>query len=181
MPKSSYRENVTDDLEGLDSDVEPIRVVEKILTTYQWDLWREAALRGTRRDDMIAAILGTVAAFAAAAVGLDRFHAEAALSILIYAPVVGVGVWLWARSWLRKRHARRVAEEVRSNVVPALVRSISDLQVFHLLSDGGAVVAKESTLIRIAREGAGVTIRAAEFDLSKFPPELFSGGDAGGG
>lgn len=166
-----------DDLE----EPRPLRVTERVVSTYQWDLWREATLRGSRRDEIVSIAFGVLAAMAAAAGGLELFDDQIArLSVLIYAPVVGAGVWSWTRSWLHKRQARRVGEEVRSLIVPALVRRISEQQMFRLLKFGGTGMADDSTLIRTTRQDSGVTLVAAEYDMSLYP-DVFYGGDSGGG
>lgn len=158
-----------------------MRVTERVVSSYQWDLWRDATLRGSLREDVLSITIGALVAIAVGAYGLGLSDDRVArLSVLIYAPVVGAGVWAGTRSWLHKRHARRVGDEVRSLVVPALVKRISEQQVFQLLKFGGAGVVDESTLIRTTRDGAGVTIRAAEYDMSMYP-DTFYGGDAGGG
>jgi hypothetical protein len=162
-----------------DPDLEPIRVVENVLSAWRWDAWRDAATRIEGRAGWISLILGLAAAVAAAAAGYALITGDGRLSAIVYSPLVGWGIRAWTRSWIATYRLKAVLAELRPEVVPKLVHDLDDDRLLRLLVHGGALVPELSTRIAAERRDAALALVAYEYDMTKIPPWDYP--DAGGG
>ncbi|VXC09552.1 hypothetical protein [Aeromicrobium sp. 9AM] len=158
---------------------EPVRVVENVVSAWRWDAWRDAAMRIDRSAGWISIVLGIAAGGAAAAAGYGLIPGDGRLSAIVYAPLVGWGIRVWTRSWIATHRLKFVLAEVRTEVVPALVRGLDDARVLKLLTSGRALVTEQCTILAVERRDAAVALVASEYDLRHFPLMIVSG--AGGG
>jgi hypothetical protein len=174
---------MAENLELPEDDIPPpIRVAETVISTYQWDIWRESVGRASRKALAAAVVAAVVVAAGLGAMAYGRLDGAIRASVFFYVLVLAGCTWLWLRRTLTKRWMTPVLDELRPFVVPSLVSRIDDLELVGLAERGGALVVEESTVISSDRRGAAVVLVASKYDMSLYPNEFFGGdsGSAGG-
>lgn len=161
-----------------ESDWSPIRADEQVVNALTWRLWADAA----RSASNAGVLWGTVTALAmggiAAGVGLlILLPSTAALSVLIYSPLIGWAGWGVVSARVRRRRFGLAAAQMKDFMVPDLVRSPWIDELHRLAATGHANFVSDTIVCRVEERLDGYAIQVFEYS-----PDRLGGwtGDSGG-
>ena len=150
--------------------LKPVRDEELTVGAAVWESWVMSARSAADKGQFWGIIVAIGAGGLSAGTGLLLLlPSQASWSVLFYAPVVGsMGAWI-ASARVRRRRFGSTAVEMRSHLVPGLLRAPSDDELSTLASTGHALLRREYAVARVEDRLDLYAIRVLEYAPDQLP------------
>jgi hypothetical protein len=168
------------DADGVrDSDSIVVGIKELSVAARTWASWQKSAQETVRRAARWSALTGTAVGLPLAGSSLITLREPSWLLLaLSVALLLGSLAWYVARVLLQRRHFSPTADQMRKEIVPALLSRAGWDELLRLARRGAGGFTHDSTIVRSEQRNADLFLVATEYDVSKgdWPPVMGYGG-----
>jgi hypothetical protein len=156
-----------------------VRTQELLVEAAVWKKWDTSARSANDAALFWGATAALIAGLLSAGVGvLLSLHPSGFVAVLIFAPLVGWAVWSIVSARVRRRYFQSNADEMRSLMVPDLLRHPSNDELRTLAATGNALLRKEYAVARVEDRLNLFAVHVVEFAPERLP---WGGGTESGG